>query len=234
MQGISVPLAVGGWKHQLGPLAPANGDRGGPIAYWGLYPSCGRAKHRGQNRGFRRSDEWFHLISGGYDGQEFTVALIGEEPTGSGQTQPAELIDLHIDREGAPFGGHHPVGHHLGAALAVGVLGMADEAEEPAGQARLLLHFSLGRFLVGLALFELALGKGPIRLGRTVHQRDLQFALAPPDQQTAGGLHHLGRRRGLNRHRMPSHPLHPTAAPGENRGNQRTPGVIRGQVALAL
>ena len=27
MQGISVPLAVGGWKHQLGPLAPANGDR---------------------------------------------------------------------------------------------------------------------------------------------------------------------------------------------------------------
>jgi hypothetical protein len=33
---------------------------------------------------------------------------------------------------------------------------------------------------------------------------------------------------------MPSHPTHPTAVPGENRGNQRTPGIIRGRIVLAL
>ena len=185
---------------------------------------------------FRRSDEWFHLISGGHHGQELPVALIGEEPAGGRRGQPAQLVDLLIDREGAPLGGHDPVGHHLGARpcdRCTRCARRSGAAGRPNPSLPALRVAPLPRTVSPSS--SLPLGKDQSDWAGTVHQRDLQVAPATADQQTAGGLYHLGRRRGLNRHRrMPSHPSYPTAAPGENWGNQRTPGIIRGRIVLAL
>ena len=61
---------------------------------------------------------------------------------------------------------HHPVRHHLGTTLAVEILGVSDEAKQPADEPGLLEHFSLRGLFEGFAFFELSLWKRPILMDR--------------------------------------------------------------------
>ena len=101
-----------------------------------------------------RSDQRLDLVTGSHDRQQPAIALVGEELPGGWDIKPEQLVHFLVGDEGAAFGRHHPVGHHLGTTLAVDVLGMPDEPEEPALETGFFAHLALRRLLVAFALFE--------------------------------------------------------------------------------
>ena len=141
------------------------------------------------------SDQGVNLVGRHEDGQELVIALIGESLRRRRQGNPAQLVDLSIEGEGPRHGRHHPVGHCLGPALAVDVLGVPDEAEEPARHPGLLVDLPQRRLFGSLARFEFPLGERPVLVLGPVHDGDLEFTGVSPDDQSAGGLYDIGWSR---------------------------------------
>ena len=156
------------------------------------------------------SDQGFDLVIGRHDHQEFSITFVGEQPTGSGHIDPPELVDLFVKHKRACDGRHDPIGHHFRTSLAVGVVGVADEAEEAADEPGLFEDLALCRVLEGLSLFELPLGVRPVLVHRAMHQRDLQLPRLAPDDQTTGGSDNFCRRVQFHGCGSTTHSRHPT------------------------
>ena len=131
---------------------------------------------------------------------------------GGWDIKPEQLVHFLVGDEGAAFGRHHPVGHHLGTTLAVDVLGMPDEPEEPALETGFFAHLALRRLLVAFALFEFPLGIGPVLMHRAMYERDLKLPSLAPDDQTTGGLDDFNGSGNFHCRSSSSHCMHPISA----------------------
>ena len=153
------------------------------------------------------SNHRFNLVSRTEDGRELPIPRIRQQSGGLLQPNPPQLVNLKIRGERPPGRLHHPIGHGLGAPLAVDVLGVADEADEATRQPGLLLDFATGRLLEGLAGLELALGELPVLVHRPVDDRELERSPVPSDDQSACRPDHIGWCWELRSHRPSRHPL---------------------------
>ena len=147
------------------------------------------------------------------------ITGIGEKSDRILEGRPTQLVHLEIGGEEPLLGRHDPVGHGLGPALAVHVLGVPEESQETAGHARFLAHLAQGGHLGRLPGLELALGERPVLVHRPVHDRDLEGPALPADDQAARRLDDIGRGRGFCRHRSSRHCFEDNVARHSIRGN---------------
>jgi len=92
--------------------------------------------------GFQRDSARLGQRNGVEGGDEVAVSLIAEGPSRDREFEPPHLIDLVGRGELTVEDVHVPVGDHLGPVAAIAVLGVPDEATQPAPQTGLLLHLA--------------------------------------------------------------------------------------------